>query len=406
MRFNTIPEALEDLRQGKIILVTDDPERENEGDFICAAEFATTENVNFMATHGKGLICMPMSEAFVQKLKFPQMVRHNTDNHETAFTVSIDHISTTTGISAAERSITALACVAEDAKAEDFRRPGHMFPLLARKNGVLERNGHTEATVDLCRLAGLKECGLCCEIMRDDGTMMRTEELAQLAERFQIKFITIQALQEYRKCHEKLGDVLLQVALHTRMEEEQGAFTFGDVCTGICKKLIYRHPHIFGDAGAQTPDEALQNWEALKRREKHREGAGDDLDSVPAALPALMRSRKVAKRAADHGFTYPDAQAAIADLEQELTELKQAVAQGSADAQQEELGDVLFSAANVSRFLDCDAEEALDAATVKFVRRFREMERLAAQQGCAVDDLSAAELDKLWKRAKEVFTKR
>ena len=216
MRFNTIPEALEDLRQGKIILVTDDPERENEGDFICAAEFATTENVNFMANHGKGLICMPMSEAFVQKLKFPQMVRHNTDNHETAFTVSIDHISTTTGISAAERSITALACVAEDAKAEDFRRPGHMFPLLARKNGVLERNGHTEATVDLCRLAGLKECGLCCEIMRDDGTMMRTEELAQLAERFQIKFITIQALQEYRKCHEKLVDQVAAVNLPTK----------------------------------------------------------------------------------------------------------------------------------------------------------------------------------------------
>ena len=216
MRFNTIPEALEDLRQGKIILVTDDPERENEGDFICAAEFATTENVNFMATYGKGLICMPMSEAFVQKLKFPQMVRHNTDNHETAFTVSIDHISTTTGISAAERSITALACVAEDAKAEDFRRPGHMFPLLARKNGVLERNGHTEATVDLCRLAGLKECGLCCEIMRDDGTMMRTEELAQLAERFQIKFITIQALQEYRKCHEKLVDQVAAVNLPTK----------------------------------------------------------------------------------------------------------------------------------------------------------------------------------------------
>lgn len=216
MRFNTIPEALEDLKQGKIILVTDDPERENEGDFICAAKFATTENVNFMATHGKGLICMPMSEAFVQKLKFPQMVRHNTDNHETAFTVSIDHISTTTGISAAERSITALACVAEDAKAEDFRRPGHMFPLLARKNGVLERNGHTEATVDLCRLAGLKECGLCCEIMRDDGTMMRTEELAQLAERFQIKFITIQALQEYRKCHEKLVDQVAAVNLPTK----------------------------------------------------------------------------------------------------------------------------------------------------------------------------------------------
>ena len=216
MNFNTIPEALQDLKQGKIILVTDDPDRENEGDFICAAEFATTENINFMATYGKGLICMPMSEAFVQKLKFPQMVRHNTDNHETAFTVSIDHISTTTGISAAERSITALACVAEDANAEDFRRPGHMFPLLARKNGVLERNGHTEATVDLCRLAGLKECGLCCEIMRDDGTMMRTKELAQLAERFQIKFITIQALQEYRKCHEKLVDQVAAVNLPTK----------------------------------------------------------------------------------------------------------------------------------------------------------------------------------------------
>ena len=162
MNFNTIPEALEDLRQGKIILVTDDPDRENEGDFICAAEFATTENINFMATHGKGLICMPMSETFVRKLQFPQMVQHNTDNHETAFTVSIDHISTTTGISAAERSVTAMACVEEGAKAEDFRRPGHMFPLLSKKNGVLEREGHTEATVDLCRLAGLKECGLCC----------------------------------------------------------------------------------------------------------------------------------------------------------------------------------------------------------------------------------------------------
>ena len=157
IKFNTIPEALEDLKQGKIVLVTDDPDRENEGDFICAAEFATTENINFMAIHGKGLICMPMSEAFVRKLQFPQMVQHNTDNHETAFTVSIDHISTTTGISAAERSVTAMACVADTAKAEDFRRPGHMFPLLAKKNGVLERNGHTEATVDLCRLAGLKE---------------------------------------------------------------------------------------------------------------------------------------------------------------------------------------------------------------------------------------------------------
>ena len=163
--FNTIEEALEDLRQGKIILVTDDEDRENEGDFVCAAEFATTENVNFMAVHGKGLICMPMGRELTEKLRIPQMVYQNEDNHGTAFTVSIDHVDTTTGISAAERSITAIACVREDARPEDFRRPGHMFPLLARDNGVLERNGHTEATVDLMRLAGLKECGLCCEIM-------------------------------------------------------------------------------------------------------------------------------------------------------------------------------------------------------------------------------------------------
>ena len=214
--FHTVEEALEDLRKGKLILVTDDEDRENEGDFICAAEFATTENINFMATYGKGLICMPMSETYVKKLKIPQMVETNTDNHETAFTVSIDHKSTSTGISAAERSITALACVAEDAKPEDFRRPGHMFPLLAKKNGVLDRNGHTEATVDLCRLAGLKECGLCCEIMREDGTMMRTTELLELAERFGITMITIKDLQNYRKCHDELVDQVAAVKMPTK----------------------------------------------------------------------------------------------------------------------------------------------------------------------------------------------
>lgn len=202
--FNTIEEALDDLRAGRLILVTDDENRENEGDLICAAEFATTENVNFMAMHAKGLICMPMSEKYIKKLRLPQMVEDNTDNHETAFTVSIDHVSTTTGISAAERSVTAMKCVDENAKPEDFRRPGHMFPLLARKNGVLERNGHTEATVDLLRLAGLHECGLCCEIMRDDGTMMRTPELHQMAEKYGLKFITIKDLQQYRKVNDKL----------------------------------------------------------------------------------------------------------------------------------------------------------------------------------------------------------
>ena len=201
MNFNTIPEALEDLRQGKIILVTDDPDRENEGDFICAAEFATTENINFMATHGKGLICMPMSEAFVRKLQFPQMVQNNTDNHETAFTVSIDHVDTVTGISAFERSVTALAAVRPETRPEDFRRPGHMFPLRARAGGVLERNGHTEATVDLCRLAGLAPCGLCCEIMADDGHMMRTLELAAFAKKHDLTFITIAELQRWIRDH-------------------------------------------------------------------------------------------------------------------------------------------------------------------------------------------------------------
>ncbi len=221
IEFNTVEEAIEDLRRGRIILVTDDQDRENEGDFICAAEFATTENVNFMASVGKGLICMPMSEKYVKRLRFPQMVENNTDNHETAFTVSIDHKSTTTGISAEERAITAQACVSENARAEDFRRPGHMFPLLAKKNGVLERNGHTEATVDLCRLAGLKECGLCCEIMREDGTMMRTSELFELAKRYHLKFITIQDLQNYRKCHETLVDCEAKVKMPTKY----GTFT-------------------------------------------------------------------------------------------------------------------------------------------------------------------------------------
>ena len=215
-QFDTIEEALEELRNGKIILVTDDPDRENEGDFICAAEYATTANINFMATHGKGLICMPMSEAYVHKLRIPQMVQNNTDNHETAFTISIDHITTSTGISAAERSVTALSVVADDAVAEDFRRPGHMFPLMSKPNGVLERSGHTEATVDLCRLAGLKECGLCCEIMREDGTMMRTPELAELAKKWNLKFITIRDLQNYRKTHEKLIRRMAVVEMPTK----------------------------------------------------------------------------------------------------------------------------------------------------------------------------------------------
>ena len=202
-QYNTIEEALEDLRAGKIILVTDDEDRENEGDMLCAAEFATQENINFMASYAKGLICTPMSAEIAARLGLPPMVAENTDNHQTAFTVSIDHVDTTTGISAAERSYTMIKCADENTLPSDLRRPGHVFPLISRAGGVLVRNGHTEATVDLMRLAGLKECGVCCEIMRDDGTMMRTPELWEMAEKFNLKFITIKALQDYCRIHEK-----------------------------------------------------------------------------------------------------------------------------------------------------------------------------------------------------------
>lgn len=202
-KYNTIEEAVMALREGKVILVSDDEDRENEGDMICAAEFATPENINFMATYAKGLICTPMSIETADRLGLPPMVSENTDNHQTAFTVSIDHVETTTGISAAERSFTMMKCVDEAAVPTDFRRPGHVFPLVARHGGVLTRNGHTEATVDLMRLAGLKECGVCCEVMDDDGTMMRTPGLQELAGKHGLVFVTIRQLQEYCRIHEK-----------------------------------------------------------------------------------------------------------------------------------------------------------------------------------------------------------
>ncbi len=215
----TKEQALEHIRNGKIILAIDDPERENEGDMICAAEFATQQNVNLMASEAKGLICMPMSGDLCDRLGLDQMVTNNTDNHCTAFTVSIDHVDTTTGISAAERSVTAMKTVEDGAKPSDFRRPGHMFPLRAREGGVLVRDGHTEATVDLCRLAGLKPCGLCCEIMREDGTMMRTSELLKFAERLDLTVITITDLIEYRMRNESLVKRQAEANLPTKYGE-------------------------------------------------------------------------------------------------------------------------------------------------------------------------------------------
>ena len=213
--FDSVEDCLEALKRGEIVLVTDDADRENEGDCICAAEFATCENVNFMATFARGLICMPMSRAWCRKLDLPQMVAQNTDNHQTAFTVSIDAASTTTGISAAERSMTALACVKDGVKPSDFRRPGHMFPLEAREGGVLKRAGHTEATVDLCRLAGLKEVGLCCEIMKDDGTMARLDDVAAFAKHHGLKMMTIADLIAYRRKVDKLVEKVEEVDLPT-----------------------------------------------------------------------------------------------------------------------------------------------------------------------------------------------
>ena len=220
-KMGSVQDAIDELRAGRLVLVVDDPDRENEGDLICAAEFATQENVNFMACHAKGLICMPMSKELATKLNFQQMVSENTDNHETAFTVSVDHVDTTTGISAYERSVTAMKCVEEGTRPEDFRRPGHMFPLVAKQGGVLERNGHTEATVDLMRHAGLKPCGLCCEIMREDGTMMRTTELLEKAAEWGMTMISIRQLQDYCREHDNHMEEVATAKLPTAYGEFQ-----------------------------------------------------------------------------------------------------------------------------------------------------------------------------------------
>lgn len=211
-----VEKAIDDLRNGKIIVLTDDENRENEGDLIIASEFATGDAVNFIATYAKGLICAPMTADLAEKLNLPPMVSVNTDNHETAFTVSIDHVDTTTGISAFERSVTAMRLVDENSKPSDFRRPGHLFPLVAKKNGVFERQGHTEATVDLMKLAGLKPCGLCCEIMSDDGTMARYDELCEFSKKHNLTMISIADIIEYRKISESNVECVARAKMPTR----------------------------------------------------------------------------------------------------------------------------------------------------------------------------------------------
>ncbi|MCL2843726.1 MAG: bifunctional 3,4-dihydroxy-2-butanone-4-phosphate synthase/GTP cyclohydrolase II [Oscillospiraceae bacterium] len=259
--YNTVEEAIQALQAGEMVLVTDDESRENEGDLICAAEFATPENINFMATYARGLICIPMEQQTAERLGLHQMEPENRDPHATAFTVSIDHVDTGTGISAYERSLTAVRCADPNAMAEEFRRPGHMFPLVSVENGVLARPGHTEATIDLMHLSGLAPVGLCCEIMADDGTMMKTPELIEFAQTHDLKFITIRALQHYRRCRESqvvrvtsadFPTAYGHFTIHGYMDKINGehhvAMTMGDLTTDQPPLVRVHSECLTGDA--------------------------------------------------------------------------------------------------------------------------------------------------------------
>ena len=247
-KFNDIEDVVADIRAGKIIIVIDDEDRENEGDLVMAAEKVTGEAINFMATYGKGLICTPMEEEILKELQINSMVENNTDNHETAFTVSVDYKDTTTGISAYERALTISKLLENDVKPEDFRRPGHVFPLAAKKNGVLERTGHTEAAVDLAKLAGLKGAGVICEVMKEDGHMARTEDLIKMAKEHNLKIITVKSLLEYRKANEKIIERVAEAKMPTR---------YGDfMMYGFVNKLNGEH-HVALVKGQINTDEAV-----------------------------------------------------------------------------------------------------------------------------------------------------
>lgn len=216
---NSIEEVIEDLKAGKPVIIVDDESRENEGDLVIAAEFATRETVNFIIKEARGLLCTPMLEADLLRLGISQMVEKNTDNHETAFTVSVDHMDTTTGISPEERAITMQKLIDPNAKPEDFRRPGHVFPLRYKEGGVLVRQGHTEASIDLCKLAGLYPAAAICEITNDEGYMSRMDDLIAFSKKHNLKIASVEALVEYRKRHDKLVSIAAETKLPTKFGE-------------------------------------------------------------------------------------------------------------------------------------------------------------------------------------------
>lgn len=278
-KFDTIGEIVEELKAGRCVIMQDAESRENEGDYICAAEFATPENLNRMASEAKGVICMPMAGELADKLFLGPMIRRNTDNHQTAFLESIDHVETGTGVSAFERSFTALKAVEDGAKPEDFRRPGHLFPLRARKWGVLERQGHTEATVDLMRIAGLKPAGLCCEIMNDDGTMARRDDLFRIAKERGMKIGNIQDLITYRKKHEIFVERIAEARLPTRYGEfrmvgyinkmngeHHVALVMGDVTDGSPVLCRVHSECLTGDCFGSLRCDCGQQFDAAMRR--------------------------------------------------------------------------------------------------------------------------------------------
>lgn len=285
-KLNMIEEALEDLKLGKMIIIVDDENRENEGDLVVAAEFATPDAINFMVKEARGIVCTPMLEKDLNRLQIPLMVEHNTDNHETAFTVSIDHVSTTTGVSPFERSKTILALLDKHADPQDFRRPGHVFPLKYRAGGVLVRTGHTEASIDMCRLAGLKETSVICEITNDDGTMSRMADLQIFAQKHNLKMISVAELIEYRKFHDnlvflgaqsqlptKFGDFQIFVFQNPIDQKEHLAIVKGDIA-GKENVLTRIHSECMtGDVfGSQRCDCGEQLETALRTIEKKGEG--------------------------------------------------------------------------------------------------------------------------------------